>query len=225
MSAEPDSNRTEAEAEGSSLGEARWNAALELEAEFPGLTADCVRFETLSGGDGAGAARVRATVDVEAWRRLGREDPDDPVGRVRAFVGRVVLGLGLSARVEVEETEEEIRATVKGDDLGLLIGRHGATIDAIQHLAARVAHRATQERKRVVVDAAGYRERRQAVLHRQAERAVADALAFRRPVELEPMSAADRKIVHDYLSGRGEVTTHSEGEEPDRRLVVSPVRL
>ncbi|MFL5826594.1 MAG: protein jag, partial [Thermoleophilaceae bacterium] len=108
--------------------------------------------------------------------------------------------------------------------LGLLIGKHGTTIDSIQHLAVRIAFRADAERKRIVVDAAGYRARRQAALQRSADRAVDDAISVKRPVELEPMSAADRKIVHDYLAGRGDVTTHSEGDEPDRRLVVSPVR-
>ena len=76
----------------------------------------------------------------------------------------------------------------------------------------------------MVVDAAGYRERREAVLHRAADRAVEDALSFGRPVELEPMRAPERKIVHTYLSERTDVDTHSEGDEPDRRLVVTPVR-
>ena len=76
----------------------------------------------------------------------------------------------------------------------------------------------------VVLDAAGYRERREAALQRAADRAVSDALDFGRPVELEPMSAAERRIVHTYLRDRTEVQTHSEGDEPDRRLVVTPVR-
>jgi spoIIIJ-associated protein len=126
--------------------------------------------------------------------------------------------------VDIEETDEEIRANVNGDDLGLLIGKHGATIDAVQHLAVRAAFRGNEERKRIVVDAAGYRERREAALHRVAERAVADALDFGRPVELEPMRAGERKVVHLYLRDRTEVQTHSEGEEPERRLVVTPVR-
>ena len=74
-----------------------------------------------------------------------------------------------------------------------------------------------------MVDAAGYRERREAALHRAADRAVSVALSFGRPVELEPMRAPERKVVHLYLSERTDVETHSEGDEPDRRLVVSPV--
>jgi spoIIIJ-associated protein len=151
--------------------------------------------------------------------------PEEPAERVRALVERVCEALGLEdATVELEATDEEIRATVEGEELGLLIGRHGSTIDAVQHLALRAAMRAGEEERRVVVDAAGYRERREAILHRAADRAVAEALRHGRPVELEPMSAAERKIVHQYLAERGEVETHSEGTEPDRRLVVSPLR-
>ena len=141
---------------------------------------------------------------------------------MRAIVGRVVHALGLRATVDVDETDEEIRATVNGDDLGLLIGKHGATIDALQHLAFRAAFRGSEAAQAGDVDAAGYRERREAALHRMADRAAAEAIRFDRPVELEPMRATERKIVHTYLSERGDVETHSEGDEPDRRLVVSP---
>ena len=140
------------------------------------------------------------------------------------MVARVVRALGLRASVEVEETEDELRATVHGDDLGLLIGKHGATIDALQHVAMRAALRGGEARKHVVVDAAGYRERREAALRRSADRAVADALRYGRAVELEPMRPLERKVVHMYLRERAEVETHSEGDEPDRRLVVTPLR-
>lgn len=162
--------------------------------------------------------------DDEARAGADREDlPAAPAARVRALVERVVDELELDAGVEVDESAEEIRATVEGEDLGLLIGRHGSTIDAVQHLAARAAFRGEEERKRVVVDASGYRERREAQLRRAADRAAEDALAFDRPVELEPMSANERRAVHQYLKERLDVETYSEGDEPERRLVVSPV--
>jgi spoIIIJ-associated protein len=227
--ADPDLEGGEAarvEAEGATLGEAKWSAVKALERRFPGLRSEQVRFEVLGEGDGgdASSARVRAEADVAAWRAATREPPQTPTERVRALVERVALELELRASVDVVETEEEIRASVNGEDLGLLIGRHGSTIDAVQHLAARAAFRGDAERKRVVVDAAGYRERREAQLRRAADRAVEDALSFGRPVELEPMAAPERKAVHQYLKDRTEVETHSEGDEPERRLVVSPVR-
>jgi spoIIIJ-associated protein len=153
------------------------------------------------------------------------EVPEDPVERVRQVVSRVIEALGLDASVEVTENAEEIRATVDGpDDMGRLIGRHGQTIDALQHLAWRAAFHDRDERKAVVVDAAGYRQRREEALQRQADRAASEALRFGRPVELDPMSAPERKTVHNYLADRTDVETHSEGDEPERRLVVSPLR-
>ncbi len=223
---EHDPSELRAEAEGGSLGEAKWNAVKQLEPRFPGVSADCVSFEVLDEGDeGDGRpARVRVELDFESWQTAAQEIPDEPAERVRAVVSRVVGALGLRASVDVEEDADEIRATVNGDDLGLLIGRHGTTIDALQHLAMRAAFHGVAEHKAVVVDAAGYRERREAALRRAADRAVDDALSFGRPVELEPMGPHERRAVHMYLRDRTDVQTHSEGDEPDRRLVVTPVR-
>jgi spoIIIJ-associated protein len=224
QSTERSGNGTSAVGAGETLGEAKWAAMKELEPRFPGITADSVEFSVVEEPDSEGGpARVEAEVDVEAWREQADEIPDEPGERVRAVVARVVHGLGLEATVDIEETDEEIRATVNGDDLGLLIGKHGATIDAMQHLAFRAASHGREERKQVVVDAAGYRERRETALHRAADRAVSEALRFGRPVELEPMRPAERKVVHLYLRERTDVDTHSEGDEPDRRLVVTPV--
>lgn len=221
-----DPSELRAEAEGGSLGEAKWNAVKQLEPRFPGVSADCVSFEVLDQGDeGDGRpARVRVELDLEAWQTTAQEIPDEPAERVRAVVSRVVGALGLRASVDIEEDAEEIRATVNGDDLGLLIGRHGTTIDALQHIAMRAAFHGVAEHKAVVVDAAGYRERREAALRRAADRAVDDALSYGRPVELEPMGPHERRAVHMYLRDRTDVQTHSEGDEPDRRLVVTPVR-
>jgi spoIIIJ-associated protein len=212
-----------AEAEGETVGEAKWAAMKSLEGRFPGLTAECVSFDVAEDGGADGPSRVRAEVDEEAWRAVAGTIPEEPAERVRAIVARVVHALGLDATVDIDENEDEIRATVNGDELGLLIGKHGTTIDALQHIAFRAAFRGDALRKQVTVDAAGYRERREGALHRMADRASAEALQYGRPVELEPMRATERKIVHTYLSERTDVETHSEGDEPDRRLVVSPV--
>ena len=224
VSEEPRPDELVAEAEGDSLGEAKWAAMKALESRFPGLTGECVRFDVADDPGPDQPARVRAEVDVEAWRAVAETIPEEPAERVRAIVGRVVHALGLRATVDIDETDEEIRATVNGDDLGLLIGKHGSTIDALQHIAGRAAYRGVGDRKAVVIDAAGYRERREAALHRAADRAVEDALAFGRAVELEPMGPFERRTVHMYLRDRNDVDTHSEGDEPDRRLVVTPLR-
>jgi spoIIIJ-associated protein len=146
--------------------------------------------------------------------------------RVRELVELVVEALDLGSEVTIEETEEQITATVQGEDLGLFIGRHGQTIEAVQHLAQRVVLKdADREgpRRRIVVDAAGYRARRQEALEGEAADAADEAVRYKRPVALDAMSATERRIVHEYLRDRGDVETHSEGEEPDRHLVVSPI--
>lgn len=226
MDSEGGDESTHAQGEGATLGEAKWSAIKALERSHPGVTADDVDFEVLDEGDEdeGRSARVRAELDPERAGSLGEELPDEPAERVRALVARVTAALGLRASVDIEETDDTIRATVNGDDLGILIGKHGSTIDALQHLALRVAYKGGAADRQVVIDAAGYRERREAALHRAADRAVADALDFGRPVELEPMTASERRLVHTYLRDRSDIQTHSEGDEPDRRLVVTPVR-
>ncbi len=142
---------------------------------------------------------------------------------VRELLEEVARGIGVDATVRVEEDAEGVNAEFLGDDLGLLIGRHGQTIDAIQHLAYRIAFRRCGAPVRVVVDAAGYRERRAVALRAAADQAAETAVHDRRPVSLEAMSALERKVVHEHLKTRHDVETYSEGQEPDRRLVVAPL--
>jgi spoIIIJ-associated protein len=149
--------------------------------------------------------------------------PEEPAERVRSVLERIVEGLGLEATVDVSEDDEEIQARVDGDDLGLLIGRRGQTIDAVQLLCFQAAFLGREERRRVSVDAAGYRDRRGEALRRRADRAAEEALQTSKPVELEAMSASERRVVHEYLREHGQVQTYSEGEEPDRHLVVAPL--
>jgi spoIIIJ-associated protein len=149
--------------------------------------------------------------------------PEDPSGRVEVVLDEIVDALDLDAEVIVEETAERIAARVEGDDLGLLIGRRGQTIDAVQLVCYRVAFRGLGERKRVSVDAAGYRERRRETGERQADRAAERALESGKEIELEPMSPTERKIVHDRLKERSGLETFSEGEEPERCVIVAPL--
>lgn len=141
---------------------------------------------------------------------------------VRGLVERVASALDMAGPVEIVETDEEIVATLHGEDLGLFIGRHGSTIDAVQHLAQRVGQKVGESEARIVVDAEGYRERRRNALERQADRAAHDAVRAGQPVALDAMTASERKLVHEYLRDRGDVETYSEGDEPDRHLVVAP---
>ena len=150
-------------------------------------------------------------------------DSTSPAASVQEVLEQIARGIGIDAVVRLSEEDDGVRAEFVGEDLGLLIGHHGQTIDAIQHLAYRIAFRRSGAPLRVVVDAAGYRERRAVALRAAADQAAEAAVHDRRPVALEAMSALERKVVHEHLKGRHDVETYSEGQEPARRLVVAPL--
>jgi spoIIIJ-associated protein len=150
--------------------------------------------------------------------------PDNPADRARELVEGVLDELDLEGDVVVAEDDDLISITVQGgEDYGLLIGKRGQTIDALQLLCYQAAFRGLRERKRVVVDAAGYRERRRETLESRADRAAEQALTNNRVVEMDPMSAQERRVVHERLKGRSGVETYSEGDEPNRCVVVAPL--
>lgn len=143
--------------------------------------------------------------------------------RLQEVLERVAQATGAEVEVEVRDQDGALVGEFVGEDVGLLIGRHGQTIDAIQHLAYRIAMQGETERRSVTVDAAGYRERRAETLRAMADQAVEAALSDNRAVPLEAMTALERKVIHEHLKGRHDIETYSEGQEPARRLVVAPV--
>jgi spoIIIJ-associated protein len=150
--------------------------------------------------------------------------PEGPADRVTAILDRILDELDLDADVEIEESDEEILAEIEGsDDLGVLIGRRGQTLDALQLLCYRAAFQGNADRKRVTVDAGGYRERRRDLLTEEAEIAAERDVRNGESVRLEPMSASERRMVHEVLKDRSDVETFSEGDDPERRVVVAPL--
>jgi spoIIIJ-associated protein len=151
--------------------------------------------------------------------------PEEAQERTLELLEQIVDALDLDAEIEVVINDDAVTGTLEGDDLGLFIGKHGQTIDAVQHLATRIIQRdaADGERIRVEIDAAGYREQRREQLEQQAEEAAEKALSDESPVALPAMNAAERRIVHQHLRDREDVDTHSEGDEPRRYLVITPV--
>jgi spoIIIJ-associated protein len=220
----------EIEASGETIGEAKWHAMRELERLHPGLDRDAVMFEVLSEGErgllgvGTSPARVLARVDTAAVRA---PDPDLEASSLadlaRDLVERIAASLGTPARVTVTEDADCVRVSAAAPDLGVLIGRDGRTIDAIQHVVSVIAYRVHGEGgKTVEVDAAGYRDRRRARLETTARQAAEQARTSGTAVRLEAMSAHERRIVHLALEHTADVETHSEGDEPDRCVVVVP---
>jgi spoIIIJ-associated protein len=219
------------EATGETVGEAKWAALRELERLSPAIDKSAVRFQVVSEGErgllgvGYTPARVLATVDADAERpseeQVAPEEESEIAALVRELVTEITAGMGIQCRVDVEEREDTVVATCSGRDLGLLIGRHGQTIDAVQYLVNAILARRLPGTP-AVVDAAGYRARREASLNALARRAADEALRSGDRVELEPMTAVERKIVHLELKDTAGVETTSEGTEPNRFVVVFP---
>ena len=174
-----------------------------------------------AGSAGTGEPSSRAP-----WQGAGSQvagSADTPTSRVEALLEQIADAASLRTTIVVDEDDERLLAEFVGEDAEALLADHGRTLDAIQHLAYRSAFGAATPRKAVVVDAGGYRERRATALRAAADQAVESAIREGRAVELEPMSAIERKLVHEHLRDRREVETFSEGEEPMRRLVVAPL--
>ena len=220
------------EVTGESVGEAKWIAVRELQRRVPGLDRQAIRFQVVSEGErgllgvGYTPASVVATADVpDTVPPLVTSQAGDTTqaSTVRELLERTIAASGVSATVQIDESDDQLVATLVGPDLGVLIGRHGQTIDALQYLANAIGHRMHgDDRVRVVVDAAGYRARRAATLESVARSAAEQAVATGLRVELEPMTAIERRLVHELLKDDPEVETSSEGVEPARFIVVLP---
>jgi spoIIIJ-associated protein len=220
---------SEVEGVGETVGEAKWSALRELERRFPGLDKASVRFAVVSEGErgllgvGYTPAKVLARLTKPPGTTQASEEPGTPSARLRELLEKVCTAVGAPCAIRITEDESALFATLSGPELGLVIGKRGHTIDAIQYLANAIVWRGHEdERKDVVVDAAGYRERRRSSLENLADRAASEALMTHSAVALEPMTAVERKIVHLHLGERGDVITSSEGTEPNRHVVVGP---
>ena len=226
------SDELQVEGTGETVGEAKWAALRELERQQPGLDKSSVRFQVLSEGErgllgvGYEPARVLASVSREdgAAPAAPAADPDGPVAELaREVLERIVEGIGARCRIDLHEEDGSLVATCTGGNLGLLIGKHGQTIDAVQYLANAIVSRAyPDDRQQVIVDASGYRARREATLAAMAQRSAERALQQGGRVELEPMTAVERKVVHLALRDYPGIETTSEGTEPNRFVVVMP---
>jgi spoIIIJ-associated protein len=216
------------EATGETVGEAKWAALRELEQRYPALDKAAVRFEVVTEGErgllgvGYTPARVVAHLPADAVDAI-ELDESELATEARLLLARVVDALGVDGRVDVREDDSAITLTCSGADVALLIGRHGQTIDAVQYLMNAISHRTHgDERKEVIVDAAGYRDRRRVTLESLAVRTAQQVTTSGERVELDPMTAVERKVVHLKLKEFDGVETASEGTEPNRYVVVLP---
>ncbi len=215
----------EVEAVGESVGEAKWRALRVLEERFPDLDRDRVVFEVVRQGK-RGLLGVGTTpACVRARLRPGDEAGGETAlaQALRKVVVIIASALGAPCSVQVREDETSVAIALEGQGASRLIGRRGRTIDAVQLVVGAIAHRLQEEPRRVVtVDAGSYCARRRQRLTSLAERAAERARRTGEPVALEPMTQAERRIVHLALRGWKGIETRSEGEEPFRHVVVTP---
>jgi spoIIIJ-associated protein len=222
----------EVEAEGETVGEAKWLGLRELERRCPGLDREQVAFEVLSEGErgllgvGMTPARVVARFDPSTAapaRPTVREVVSDRESLVREVLEEIAHALGAECRVQIRDEGDSLSAMLSGPDVAVLIGKHGKTIDSIQYvLNAALATAEGELATKVTVDAAQYRARRESRLTAVAIRSADRVIRTGQPVALEPMTSAERKIVHLHLKDVAGIETRSEGDEPHRHVVVVP---
>ena len=138
------------------------------------------------------------------------------------FVAEVLSGIGIHGNMDSYREDDTIYISVSGGDCGSAIGRHGETLEAITYMTNLIANKHSEDRVHVHLDVGGYRKHRERIIEGLAERAANKAVRYGKPVAMEPMNPAERRMVHSYLQSFDGVSTHSEGDESNRRVIVTP---
>lgn len=200
------------EATGKTVEEALTNALVRLET-----TSDKVEYEVVEkGSSGILGIFNSKPAKILVWKKATMED------NVRDFLNDVFNAMELKVEIEMSVNEEDdiIEINLIGDDMGVLIGKRGQTLDSLQYLVSLVANKEREKYYRVKLDTENYRERRKATLESLAKNIAYKVKRTRKPVYLEPMNPYERRIIHSVLQGDKYVSTRSEGEEPFRHVVV-----
>ena len=212
------------------------------------VTRDEVEIEVIEKGAkgflgiGSKNARVRVRVkednqeeeeEQSIFEKLGIEEPNlsldietitaDPAQVGKTFLVDVLDKMGIEAEVEVSMKKEQIKMVISGDKMGLLIGKRGEHLDALQYLVNLVVNKNSEKYTRVTLDTENYRQRREETLQKLAFRLAKKASQTKERVILEPMNPYDRRIIHSALQNSRTVKTYSEGKEPYRKIVITPV--
>ena len=192
-------------------------AAVELALSELGLTQDKVKIEVLEEGSrglfglGLGSkdavVRVTPSLDLES--------------RAREFLNDVFFGMGLKVDIDITTSEKLMKIDLSGDNMGIIIGKRGDTLDALEHLTSLCVNRGDGEYVKVILDTENYREKRHATLIKLANNLARSVVKTHRKVTLEPMSSNERRIIHSTLQANPDIDTYSVGEEPNRRIVIA----
>jgi len=162
----------------------------------------------LFGIIGGREARIRATI-----KKSVKDE-------IKEFLSRLLELMGIEARIEVTEEEEQIMVRLSGQNMGLVIGRRGETLDALQYITNLVVNKGRSDAKRIILDTERYRSRREETLRKLAQRLANKVQRTKKSIVLEPMNPYERRIIHSALQNHPYVTTYSEGEEPYRKVII-----
>ncbi len=147
-----------------------------------------------------------------------------PAADPKEFLGKVFKAMNMEVSISVETVDNEMNIELSGKDMGVLIGKRGQTLDSLQYLTSIVVNKGQKEYIRVKVDTENYRSRRKETLENLAKNLAYKAKRTKNPVSLEPMNPYERRIIHSALQNDKYVTTHSEGEDPFRKVIITPVK-
>ena len=180
------------------------------------ITSDNLDYEVIEEGSGGflGIGSKNAVI------RARKKEPE--ADTMEGFLAKVIAQMGVEAEavIDIDEEEKVININIEGEDTGDLIGKRGQTLDALQYLTSIVANKGKEEYYRVKLDTKNYRERRQKTLENLAKNVASKVKKTRRKIVLEPMNPYERRIIHAYLQSDRFVETKSEGDEPNRRVVI-----
>ena len=205
---------------GKNVEDALTRASVEL-----GVTSDRVEYEVIEKGSagfigiGSKPAKINARVKEEEVIVVS-EAPADIEAVIVEFLSKVFAAMNLTVKINVNITEESVDVDLVGDDMGVLIGKRGQTLDSLQYLVSLVVNKKSDKYLRVKLDTENYRERRKETLENLAKNIAFKVKRTKRPVSLEPMNPYERRVIHSALQNDRYVTTKSEGEEPFRHVVV-----
>ncbi|MCR4440572.1 MAG: RNA-binding cell elongation regulator Jag/EloR [Peptococcaceae bacterium] len=193
--------------------------AVKVAAERLGVPIESIKIDVLEESSkgfwgilGGKQARIKASIK------------EDGLKKAKEYIMNVTKKIGAEANVSIEEAEDYVKITLSGENMGVLIGRRGETLDALQYLVNLVANRRVSEKKRIILDAEGYRKRREATLEKLAHKLADRVRRTGQQVVLEPMNPQERRIIHTTLQNDRYVKTMSEGEEPYRKVIILPRR-
>lgn len=141
--------------------------------------------------------------------------------KAKEFLMSILDKMNVDAEIIAEETEDSILLVVKGDDIGIVIGRRGETLDSLQYLTSLVVNKSKEEYKRVVIDIENYRQKREETLVKLANRLADRVIKYKKKITLEPMNPYERRVIHSSLQNHRYVETYSVGEEPNRKVVIT----